>query len=637
MTDKRRTLVIDFETKDPYISKGYGAGWVFALNHDMEDFKLLGMGVWDSATGKTEYIQDSESIKKILTDNIDVLVMHNGMYDLGCIKVLFKDAPEECDKLFESVCIHDTMIMAKLHTQKLHNYRLDSLCKEFRLESIKQSNLLADYGYDSGLYAQIHAEETGRQTHTRPSDTQILKKIMPNLDLLDPEVVGEYCLYDVEATKELWEFLSEKLENYSEVFYSDLLLTTLAIRCRGVKIDLAQAREVQRELQNKVDRFLDEVSVEFGMDLNIYSPYQLAEYLEMLGIDNYPRTTLGNPSIKNEYLDTVDNPWVGKLREARLAGKLNNSFIQKMINYQGFNNNINGKVGVMYTSLKILGTKTGRFTSGGGAKTFELNIQQIPNAGTELGKLCRSMFIPDEGEKWISADFSNQEPRIQVHYGEQLKCQGATKIADSWREDPTISFHEKVAEFTGLSKKEAKTINLGLAYGMGAGKLCDKLGLPYTVDTFTGDDGSVIEYYVAGEEGQAVLDQYNRMVPFMGQLTDTVNSFFKYNKMIKTLGGRVMSKAYACRKGCRKGCTACRKGFNKLIQGSAADQTMQALIDCHKAGLKIINTVHDEINITSSDPEKDAKILKDCMENALPVSVPMVAEVVIADNWAEAK
>ena len=614
-------LVIDFETKDPYISRGYGSGWVFALNHDKEDFKLLGASVFDSRTGITKYI----TCKKELRDKLfscHTWVFHNAQYDLGCILVLFKKVPL---LVLESYFIYDTMLMAKLYKQDMMRYSLENCAEVLQLPCKKMGSTLNDYVWNSGLYQRLKEEETGRKVRTKPADNLIFKVAITNLDLLPQEIVAEYCNADVETTNELFKFLTPLID-FDLKIMSELIKVCVKIRKRGTAVNLDQAREVSDQLRSKEENILADIQNEFNLDLNINSPYQLAEFLETIGIDTYPRTLKGNPSISTKYLEKLDNAWAQSIAEARTANKIRSSFIDKIINYQGFNNNINGSIGVMYTSLNPLGAvQTGRFTSGaGGQKSFELNIQQIPSARTVIGKLCRSLFLPNPGETWVHADFSNQEPRIQVHYAVQLECDGAEEVAKEWSEDPSLSFHRKVANLTGLPKQQAKTINLGLSYGMGEAKMCEGLKLPTVSKRIF--NGKIIQ--VAGEEGKAVLEKYHELLPFMQQVTATTNQHFKQTGYVRTLGGRKL-KINPYYPG------DYRKGFSKLIQGSAADQTMLALIRAEKAGLTILNTVHDEINISSKNPEKDAETLKECMEQALPVVVPMVAEVKIGPNWAE--
>ena len=623
MKTNNRYLVIDFETKDPFIGEGYGSGWVFNLNHDKDEFKLLGAAVYDSLSDKTLYYTDTEELKTKLTE-CKTWVFFNAQYDVGCILVLFKGDPSFN---LDEYHLIDTQTMTKLHCQDMMRYSLDEACKRFDLVHQKDKGIIGDYAWESGLY-QIHKQkETKRQVHKRPADNLLNRWAITNLDLLPDSVVGKYCIQDVDATNNLYMYLNTMVE-YDEEMFSDLIKACLAIRQHGVRVDLAKAKEVSKELLLTETALVDDINKEFGLDLNINSPYQLGDFLETIGIGDYPRTAMGNPSVSTEYLESIDNEWTNKLAEARLSHKIRCSFVDKIINYQGFDNNIDGDTGIMYLSHHILGaTQTGRFTSGGGGKKgFELNIQQIPSAKKHkrLGHLCRSMFLPDENETWVSADFSSQESRIQVHYAFQLNCEGSAEIMTAWNEDHNLDFHSKVAEITGLPRQNAKMINFGLSFGMGPTKLCESLGLPTT--TMRLSNGKVIP--VAGPEGKKVLDQYHALLPFMKEVSDKSNKFLGRNGYITTLGKRKLKLNPYFK-------FDDRKGFSKLIQGSAADMTMKALVAAHRKGLKILNTVHDEINITSSDPEKDSKILKECMETAYELNVPMVAEVTFGKTWGD--
>jgi DNA polymerase I-like protein with 3'-5' exonuclease and polymerase domains len=613
-------LVIDFETKDPYISRGFGSGWVFALNHAKEDFLLLGASVYDSRDDTLKYYSNLEELREKIR-SCSVWVCHNAQYDIGCVLALFKDNPTFS---LTDCTLYDTMLMAKLYKQDLMRYSLEACGEHFGLAARKSGATISDYFWESGLYQSIKEEETGRKVHLRPADNLIFKVAICNLDLVPEEIVAKYCDADVATTNELFKYLAPFID-YDLKIMSEVLKVCLQIRCQGTRVNLDQAREVSDQLRTTEEVILADINNEFDLDLNINSPYQLAEFLETIGIDDYPRTPKGNPSISTKYLEAIDNPWAQAIAEARTAHKIRGTFVDKIIKYQGFNNNINGSRGVMYTTLNPLGAvQTGRFTSGGGMKSFELNIQQIPSARTTIGKLCRSMFLPNKGETWVHADFSNQEPRIQVHYAVQLKCTGAKEVAAEWSATPSMSFHEKVANITGLKKQAAKTINLGLSYGMGEAKMCEGLKLPTVAKTIF--NGKIIQ--VAGAEGLAILEKYHKLLPFMQQVTAATNTYFKQKGCVKTLGGRTL-KINPYYPG------DYRKGFSKLIQGSAADQTMQALIRTMQAGLTILNTVHDEINISTKHPVRDGAILKECMEEALPVVVPMIAEVKAGPNWAE--
>ena len=638
-------LVIDFETSDPYIGRGYGSGWVFAVNHNVDDFKLLGAAVYDSKTDETKYYTDMEELKPVITAR-KTWVFFNAQYDVGCMLALFKGDP--VFNLDEYTLI-DTQIQAKLHSQSLMVYSLESVCEYFETNLLKDKGIIGDYVWDSGLYQLCKQKETKRKVNARPTDNVLNKWAIQNLELLPTSIVGQYCIADVKATNDLFLTLINKkyyktghvveggtyktvkdeyMIDYDVELFSDLTKACLDIRQQGVRVDLKKAREASKELLLTETQILSDIKDEFGIELNLNSPYQLGAFLETIGVTNYPKTEKGNPSVSTEFLADLDNEWAQRIAEARISNKIRGSFIDKILKYQGFNDNINGDIGIMYLSLHILGaTQTGRFTSGSGGKSsFELNIQQIPARHPELGKLCRSLFLPNDGEKWVHADFSSQESRIQVHYATKLNCPGAAAVAYEWCKNPNMSFHDKVAEITGLDKTAAKAINFGLSYGMGEVKLCESLGLPLTKKRLP--SGKIIS--VAGTEAKAVLDKYHEMLPFMKDVITKVNGFFKEHKYVSTIGGRkLLLNPYFDYDD--------RKGFSKLIQGSAADQGMRSLVAAHKSGLNIINMVHDEINISSADPGKDAEVLRKCMEESYKLEVPMLTEVAIGENWGACK
>lgn len=615
-----RYAVLDFETVDPYISKGYGSGWVFKLNHGLDDFKILGMGVYRSDCPSTVlFCKTKEEIKGIL-DSYTNLVFHNGMYDVGCLLTLFPDLD------FSKYVFYDTMLMMKLYRQDLMSYSLDSCCQKLRLNHVKDERDLISFAWDSGLYQKLTTERTGKNVHTRPDDKKLSQFIKSHMDLAPIELVIRYCEKDVMATNSLFIFLISHLEGYKEIFYSDLLKCTIELKRRGIRVDLDLARAAAKYLLNKENECRGKIVAAIGLCPNFNSPKQLAEFCTKVGVTDFPLTEKGNPSISTEWLEEQTNKWLVLLAEARNANKLRTSFVEKLIEYQGFNNNREGKYGVLYPTHKIMGAvNTGRFTSGGGTGTYELNIQQIPSTRTELGRICRQIFIPDEGETWVSADFGSQESRLQVHYAVLLNSPGADHIAQAWREDPTLSFHSKVAEITGLTKHQAKQINLGLSYGMGQAKLCKSLGLPTEFKNFHG-----VLREVAGKEGATMLKTYHTLLPFMKHVSTTVNSYFQKQGQIKTLGGRTIKINPS-------DIRSSIKGFNKLIQGSAADQIMAALVACYKDGLKILCTVHDEINISTKDPEKDIKSLRFNMEQCIILEVPMVAEITSGVSWGDCK
>ena len=242
------------------------------------------------------------------------------------------------------------------------------------------------------------------------------------------------------------------------------------------------------------------------------------------------------------------------------------------------------------------------------------NMQQIPSRDPVFGPMCRSMFIPEEGETWYAIDFSNQEGRLQVHYANRLKCEGASLIAAEFNKDPNLDMHQMVADMVGIGRREAKAINLGVSYGMGVSKLADQLG----VDV---------------KKAKIILDKYNTLAPYLHELNKKCMKVMQDRKAIKTIGGRysaidptmiidgrTVSFEY--------------KALNKLIQGSAADMTIQCMIDAYKEGLPVLLVVHDEL--VMSGTKEQALRLKEVMESCLDLDIPIVADLGEGENWNEA-
>ena len=246
-------------------------------------------------------------------------------------------------------------------------------------------------------------------------------------------------------------------------------------------------------------------------------------------------------------------------------------------------------------------------------------------------------FLPEEGQLWASNDFSSQEPRLLVHYANLLGLPGADVMVDAYRGDPNTDFHQMVADMAGIKRKAAKTIGLGLMYGMGKNKLAGQLDLSL-------------------DEASELIDTFHRNVPF---LKGTVNAVMKRIEhpaaggAIRTLLGRKcrfplwepmewgVNKALPREQavmeyGQRIKRAGTYKGLNRLIQGSAADQTKAAMVALRKAGFAPILQVHDEVALsvgTREEAQEAAKI----MAEAVRLEVPSRCDVEVGPSWGEAK
>jgi DNA polymerase I-like protein with 3'-5' exonuclease and polymerase domains len=276
------------------------------------------------------------------------------------------------------------------------------------------------------------------------------------------------------------------------------------------------------------------------------------------------------------------------------------------------------------------------------------------------------LFIPEEGMKWGTFDYSQQEPRLVAHYALKFSLPSVNQIADSYESDPSTDFHKIVAEMAKIPRSQAKTINLGLFYGMGKAKLQGELG-------------------VSKEKSEELFTKYHSEAPFVKQLMNKVMKAAEARGQIKTLLGRrcrfpkyepVLRGAdwgtyvppedhermlelqemgphlkdfegnvvkdkngkpkrnYWHQNSTRRAFTY--KALNKLIQGSAADMTKKAMVELYKEGLVAHIQIHDELDFSVINELEAAKI-KDIMENAVDLEVPNKVDYESGPNWGEIK
>jgi len=248
--------------------------------------------------------------------------------------------------------------------------------------------------------------------------------------------------------------------------------------------------------------------------------------------------------------------------------------------------------------------------------------------------MIRGLFLPEEGELWGAFDYSSQEPRLVVHYASLLKLTGAQEFADQYNVDANTDFHQMAADIVGVPRKQAKDINLGLFYGMGKNKLAEQLGLEF------GD-------------AKDLFAEYHGKVPFVQQLADYVVNRASNKGVIRTLLGRKCRfnkwepNAYGTYKpmsyedayaehgpAIKRSFTY--KALNRLIQGSAADQTKAAMVALHKEGIVPLIQVHDELDISVAEPDMGLKI-QEIMQDCVDMQIPSVVDAEFGPSWGEAK
>ena len=393
---------------------------------------------------------------------------------------------------------------------------------------------------------------------------------------------------------------------------------------------MEKAFGLKKKLLNKEKQYLKRIKDLVGQDVQINAARSVAQAFDSVNLE-YPRTALGAPSFTQTFLETHAHELPRMITKARVLNKLQGTFVDGVAKYvhegrlHAHINQIRGDNG---------GTVTGRFSM------YAPNLQQMP-IRNEFGSEIRKIFIPEQGEYWLSADYSQQEPRILTHFAILNKNEGATNVQEAFIKG--LDFHKQTAEMAGIDRKLAKTIGLGVMYGMGYKKMA-------------------IDLDIAPIEAKEMLKEFREKVPFMqGMLEDVMNRANKVGSIRTYLGRRcqfnlwepawydvdpvtkkpIFHKALphseALVKWERIKRAGTYKALNRLIQGTAADQTKKAMVDVYeKLDVIPLIQVHDELNC-SVKSDKEAKEIKNIMETCIDLTVPSNVDYKIKDNWGDAK
>lgn len=637
--DLHGPLCIDTETHDPLLKKR-GAGWAYSLKHDNPG-KIVGVAIMCDnlceylPIGHAEGNMDSAKVRAWLAaqlrrDPRQPKIFANALYDVGWLEV--EGMPIPHDHVLE-----DIMFQAPLLDENRLDYSLDKLGKEF-----------LGFGKDERLLKQ-EAERLGVKNSKNDNIKTHMMRVNPN-------VAGVYARQDVNVTLQLWHRFRRQIEEQSlgEVYglEIDLIPMLIAMRRRGVRVDVEEAireNKIFLDQENEARRLIKNTT---GVEVESWdNANELAVVFEKLGIQ-YSRTEKsGQPSITQGWLRSLKHEIADAILMGRKASNFRSTFIENAILaleqngrvYPNFNplrrTDDSGASGVIGKELKS-GTKgalSGRFSSS------NPNFQQIPSPekDPEMGYMVRKLFLPEEGEAWHSLDYSSQEPRLIVHFAEVTRCLGAPEVAQQFRDNPRSDWHlanarlllrkkPDFAETPEKARKPVKIIGLGIAYGMGGGKLAFSLGLPYYESSFV-KNGKVFEFLRAGPEAEEILRAFDEAAPYIKMLARKCQNAVRKKGYIVTPTGR----RFRFPQEDNGQYMFLNKALNRLIQGTAADMTKLSLRALWREGILPLGTVHDENCISTSDPEVVRRAIH-IMENALPISIPVVVDHGSGINWGDA-
>lgn len=596
-----KEIAIDLETCDPNM-ESMGPGW------PRNDGFVVGYAI--AVDGWSGYFPiahagggnlDKRLVHRWLTDvlatNADK-IMHNAAYDLGWLRASgFKVNGR----------IIDTMLAAPIIDENRFSFSLNSLGFDY-LKEIKSEQGLKQAAADFGVHP---------------------KKELWKLPAM---YVGNYAEQDAALTLKLWHYFQVKLrqDNVESIFDLETRLFPVlqGITERGIRFDRERCEQTIDQLVKREKQLLQELKSATGKPVDIWAAASIAHAFDALGVA-YPRTDAGAPSFTKTFLEECSHPIGKTIIEARETNKTHSTFLRPYLEFSAKDGRIHPHINQMRSDDG--GTVTGRLSMA------NPNLQQVPARHEIIGPMVRGLFLPEEGELWASNDFSSQEPRLLVHYASLLQLPGADEMVEAYRSNPDTDFHQMVADMAKIKRKQAKTIGLGLMYGMGKGKLANQLDLSV-------------------EEASSLIDQFHKNVPF---LKGTVNAVMRQiekpvtNGAIRTLLGRKcrfplwepttwgVNKALPYEQalveyGSQIKRAGTYKGLNRLIQGSAADQTKAAMIALHESGENLLLQVHDEVVISVKD-RAQAERAAEIMVHATELVIPTRVDVEVGENWGSAK
>jgi len=511
---------------------------------------------------------------------------HNGAsFDIPILQHYF-DLPT-----IDPLRVHDTLFLAYLHNPHARSLSLKDLANDWCGMPPDEQETLYDW---------IMAN----------TDCKSRKKAGAYISQAPAQLVGPYAIGDVVRTKRLFEYLYPSVSgSMGDAYARELRLAPILadVQARGVRVsgslhnDTHFARQHLNELDHQVREVLN------APNLSVDSNNELIQALSEKGYSNFLLTPTGKPSAGKESLAQAlrDAPEVQALLKRRSTfATMVGTFMEPWCLIATENN---GRIHASYNQVRNpdgYGTRTGRLSSS------NPNFQNVPKDMGEEYPNMRSYLLPEEGYVWVTADFKNQEPRIAAHFED-----GA--LMRAFKDNPQLDPYLFVAETCGTTRKQAKVILLGLLYAMGAQTLADSLDVPL-------------------DEASRLRTIIKATMPDITALEVDCKRRFQKGLPIRTLGGRL----YHCEPP-SNGRQWDYKALNTLIQGSASDQTKEAIIYIHSKlieGERILGTVHDEISVSCYIDRIGAiEAIMQEAANVLPIDVPMLMDFGHGDNWSEAK
>lgn len=518
-----------------------------------------------------------------------------------------------------------TTIRACLIDEHLLTYDLDSLAKRY-----------LKMGKKKDVYEALAEMFGGKPTKQAQ---------MKNLHRAPPELVGPYAIQDSEVALRLWAWQEREIskQDLGEVWALEkrLFPRVYKMERHGIRVDTELAERKVGALTKVIDKAQAELNKTAGFEVNpnpsgsikrLFDPRQVEGgdgrmHWEALDGTRLDTTDSGNPSLGAGALERIKHPAAKQILRLRKLIKARDTFLRGHI----LGHEHNGRVhpNINQTKGESGGTGPGRLSYTGPA------LQQIPARDKEIAEMVREVFLPDKGHGWTYGDLDQHELRIFHHYVNN------PTVVQAYRDNPDLDGHQIVADLTGLPRNatksggaNAKQLNLAMVFCMGSGELADRMGLPFTWESFKGRGGEVHEYKKAGPEGEDIIDKYHSMVPGVREIAKRARTIAKTRGYVKTIFGRHLRFP---------GGMFLHKASGLVYQGSAADLVKFDLcnvwdyIDSEIPEANLLLSIHDEQNISiplDSDWRRHMKNIKDVIQDKPMLRLPIRCDFSVpSPNW----
>jgi DNA polymerase-1 len=595
-----------------------GVNW----RHD----KIFGVSI--STPDSRDYYWDVRKTPKFFewfNDQLKIfrgtVINHNLKFDIHMLREAGISMLDGQYKGFDWDC---TMVRAALIDEHRFKYDLDSVAEDYiGLGKVD-------------IYQELADMFGGKPTRTVQ---------MPNLHKAPFELVAPYAKRDTRATLDLWHAQQKIIDDVNmhkvTALERDVMYVVQDMEHKGVRVDIPLAIRSMGELALIIKRDHAQLNSIAGFQVNpnpsgsihkLFAPKQDKEGV-WIAIDGtvLQSTGSGKACLDKNALMRMTHPAASKLLALRKWMKCKNTFLKSQIID-------NAEKGMVYPNINQCksdrgGTITGRLS------VTEPALQIMPSRDEEIKKIIRPIFLPDEGQRWYRADYSQADVRCFTHYTQ------SKPIMEAYQKDPKSDFYMIVSDLTGLPRNaphsggaNAKQLGLSLIFSMGEGTAAKEMGLPCTVER--GKKGTKFEHkswLKPGPEAIKILKDFHIAVPGIKEFSKKASSVAKSRGHLISLMGRHFH--FAGGKGTHK-CVAF------LCQSATAEVNKVKMVSTHRLTKgtcsRLLLSVHDEINFSSDDPklmkEVETEMQDFHSEKArLKLRVPMISEMSNGNNWYEAK